>query len=36
MLIIYIEQGHKYYFRNITWVGNTKYTAEELNSILKV
>ncbi|MGD0709553.1 MAG: outer membrane protein assembly factor BamA [Bacteroidales bacterium] len=33
---IYIEQGRKYYFRNITWVGNTKYTAEELNSVLKV
>ena len=33
---IYIEQGHKYYFRNISWIGNTKYTAEELNSVLKV
>ncbi len=33
---IYIEQGHKYYFRKITWIGNTKYTAEELNSVLKV
>lgn len=31
-----ISQGHKYYFRNITWIGNTKYTAEELNSILKI
>jgi len=31
-----IDQGHPYYFRNITWIGNTKYTAEELNSILKI
>ncbi len=33
---LFIEQGHKYYFRNITWIGNTKYTASELNSILKI
>jgi outer membrane protein insertion porin family len=31
-----VSQGHKYYFRNITWIGNTKYTSEELNSILKI
>ena len=31
-----INEGHKYYFRNITWVGNTKYTNEQLNSILKI
>ncbi|MFH0865747.1 MAG: POTRA domain-containing protein, partial [Bacteroidota bacterium] len=31
-----ISQGHKYYFRDITWIGNTIYTAEELNSILKI
>lgn len=31
-----ISQGHKYYFRYITWIGNTIYTAEELNSILKI
>ena len=33
---LFVEQGHKYYFRNITWIGNTKYTAFELNSILKI
>lgn len=31
-----ISQGNKYYFRNITWIGNTIYTAEELNSVLKI
>ncbi len=29
-----IEEGNKYYFRNIKWVGNTKYTADQLNMIL--
>jgi len=33
---IKVEEGHKYYFRNITWVGNTKYSADELNSILRI
>jgi len=33
---LYIDQGPKYFFRNINWIGNTKYTAEELNSVLKV
>jgi outer membrane protein insertion porin family len=31
-----IEEGQKYYFRNVRWVGNTKYTADQLNSILKI
>ncbi len=31
-----IFEGKKYYFRNITFIGNTKYTTEELNSILKI
>lgn len=31
-----IDEGRKYYFRNISWLGNTKYTSEELNSILKI
>ncbi len=31
-----IEEGSKYYFRNITWVGNTKYNSELLSSILKI
>jgi len=31
-----INEGPQYYFRNITWVGNTKYTAEQLNTVLKI
>jgi outer membrane protein insertion porin family len=33
---MYFKEGPKYYFRNVTWIGNTKYTSAELNSILKV
>lgn len=35
-LHIKINEGHRYYFRNITWVGNTKYGEDQLNSILKI
>ncbi|MBI2967616.1 MAG: outer membrane protein assembly factor BamA [Bacteroidetes bacterium] len=31
-----IAEGKKFYFRNITWVGNTKHTAEELNTVLGI
>ena len=31
-----IDKGKKYYFRNITWTGNSEYTAEGLNEILKI
>jgi len=31
-----INEGKQYYFRNITWVGNTKYSAAELNKVLKI
>ena len=31
-----IDEGSKYHYRNITWTGNTKYTAETLNSILDI
>lgn len=31
-----IDKGKKYYFRNITWTGNSKYTEEELNSVLRI
>ncbi|MDD5506727.1 MAG: POTRA domain-containing protein [Bacteroidales bacterium] len=31
-----ISEGEKYYFRNITWIGNTKYTSEQLNEVLKI
>lgn len=33
---LWIDEGHKYYFRNINWVGNTKYTSKELNSVLGI
>jgi len=35
-LNINVLEGHKYYFRNITWVGNTKYPAEYLSAILNI
>lgn len=33
---ITIDEGRRYYFRNITWVGNTKYSSEVLNNIMKI
>jgi len=30
ILHIRLNEGHQYYYRNITWVGNTKYTTQEL------
>lgn len=33
---IVIDEGRKYYFRNITWVGNTKYTAAALDKELGI
>ena len=35
-LDITIEEGDKFYFRNITWLGNTKYSTEILESILDI
>jgi outer membrane protein insertion porin family len=31
-----IDEGHKYYFRNITWVGNTKYRSGQLDTLLGI
>ncbi len=31
-----IDQGQKYYFRDVRWVGNSIYTADQLNSVLKI
>lgn len=31
-----IEEGQKFSFRNITWVGNTKYTSEDLSRRLRI
>ena len=33
---LYLDQGQRYYFRDITWTGNSVYTAEQLNSILNI
>ena len=31
-----IDEGQKYYLRNVTWVGNTLYTSEYLNFLLQM
>jgi outer membrane protein insertion porin family len=31
-----INEGNQYYFRNITWIGNTKYSTKMLNKILGI
>ncbi len=33
---VVIDEGHKYYFRNITWVGNSKYSSKKLSRILGI
>ncbi len=33
---IIVEEGRKYYFRNITWVGNTKYSSDTLSRVLGI
>lgn len=33
---VVIEEGNPYYFRNISWVGNTKYTSKELGARLGI
>ena len=33
---LHIDEGIQYHFRNITWIGNTKYTADQLNEVLKI
>lgn len=35
-LVYTIDEGNKYYFRNITWKGNTKYSSGKLDSILGI
>ncbi len=31
-----IDEGRKYYYRDISWTGNTKYTEEQLNGVLGI
>ncbi len=33
---IKVEEGSQYFFRNITWTGNTKYTSKELSTRLGI
>lgn len=33
---ITIDEGKKYFFRSIYWVGNTKYSSKELSSVLGI
>jgi outer membrane protein insertion porin family len=37
-MIIYldIEEGNRFYVRNVNWVGNSKYKTEDLNKILDI
>ncbi len=33
---IKLDEGKKYFFRNITWIGNTKYSSQELGKTLGI
>ncbi|REJ83085.1 MAG: outer membrane protein assembly factor BamA [Bacteroidetes bacterium] len=33
---IELNEGRQYFFRNISWVGNTKHTSQDLNNILGI
>jgi outer membrane protein insertion porin family len=35
-ILIKIDEGNKYYFRDITWAGNTKYKSTDLNRVLNI
>ena len=35
-LYINIEEGDKYYFGDVEWIGNTKYPSEYLNAVLGI
>jgi len=35
-IVIRVEEGSKYYYRNITWIGNSKLPDEALNSLLGI
>ena len=35
-VFIELEEGDKYYLRNVTWVGNTLYPSEQLNYMLRM
>ncbi|NBW94888.1 MAG: outer membrane protein assembly factor BamA, partial [Bacteroidetes bacterium] len=33
---IHVEEGHKFYFGSIDWLGNTKYPSEVLENVLRI
>lgn len=33
---IWVDEGKRYYYRNILWKGNTKYTDEQLSTVLGI
>jgi outer membrane protein insertion porin family len=33
---IVVDEGHKYYFRNVSWLGNGKYTTKTLNEVFGI
>lgn len=33
---MHIDEGNMYHYRNITWVGNTKYTSDKLTDVLGI
>ncbi len=35
-IVVKVEEGHQYFFRNISWLGNTKHTSQELSTILGI
>ncbi len=35
-LVLNVEEGQQYYFRNIEWKGNSKYTDKQLDAILGI
>jgi outer membrane protein insertion porin family len=35
-VFIRLEEGNQYFFRDITWVGNTKYPSEFLSAVLNI
>ncbi|MCD6332907.1 MAG: outer membrane protein assembly factor BamA [Bacteroidales bacterium] len=35
-LYLKINEGHQYFFRDISWIGNTRYSSESLSRVLKI
>ena len=35
-ILLEVEEGDKYYLRNVTWVGNTLYPSDQLNYMLQM